>query len=123
MAKDQFRKSALGFFIPQTMIQLFIGGLAESNRHPYDLPEAEAELVSGYNVEYSSLKFAMFFLGEYSSVVYFTLLFLVTFFNPNATFDFEFFLEAVKMLISTLATIIARALLPRYRYDQLMRSC
>jgi len=55
-------------------IIFFVCSLAETNRHPFDLPEAEAELVSGYNVEYSALGFALFFLGEYASILFMSML-------------------------------------------------
>lgn len=99
--------------------------LAETNRHPFDLPEAEAELVSGYNVEYSSIGFALFFLGEYSNMLLMssvcTILFFGGWFPP-----FKFycltpgFWFSLKVCICIFFIIIARAILPRYRYDQLM---
>jgi len=58
------------FYYPVLFIIFFVCSLAETNRHPFDLPEAEAELVSGYNVEYSALGFALFFLGEYASILF-----------------------------------------------------
>jgi NADH-quinone oxidoreductase subunit H len=58
------------FYYPFLFFIFFICSLAETNRHPFDLPEAEAELVSGYNVEYSALGFALFFLGEYASILF-----------------------------------------------------
>jgi NADH-quinone oxidoreductase subunit H len=101
--------------------------LAETNRTPFDLPEAEAELVAGYNVEYSGLLFAFFFLGEYSNMLFlsslFTLLFLGgwTFFSIPLTSDFvNSMIFASKALILFLFFIWVRATLPRYRYDQLM---
>lgn len=123
IVKDQ---SILGAFIKfgiSICISFAISFLAELNRHPYDLPEAEAELVSGYNVEYSSIRFAMFFLSEYASAVYTSILFSQLFLDPNSTYDLDLFSESIKTIISVFLTIWMRALIPRYRYDQLMRSC
>ncbi len=105
----------------------FISILAETNRHPFDLPEAEAELVSGYNVEYSSMIFAMFFLGEYMNMILMsanaTILFLGGWLPPMASLSFIpgpiWF--ALKIVACLFIFIWARATLPRYRYDQLMR--
>lgn len=107
----------------------FISILAETNRHPFDLPEAEAELVAGYNVEYSSMAFALFFLGEYANMILMssiaTILFLGGWLPP---FNLEF-LEVVpgfiwfvlKVCLCLFVFIWVRAAFPRYRYDQLMR--
>ena len=108
-------------------IIFFISILAETNRHPFDLPEAEAELVAGYNVEYSSMIFAMFFLGEYMNMILMsanaTILFLGGWLPPHHSLDFipgpVWF--ALKIVICLFIFIWARATLPRYRYDQLMR--
>jgi NADH-quinone oxidoreductase subunit H len=108
-------------------IIFFISILAETNRHPFDLPEAEAELVAGYNVEYSSMTFAMFFLGEYANMIlmsaYATILFLGGWLPPHHSLDFIpgpiWF--ALKVAFMLFLFIWARAALPRYRYDQLMR--
>jgi len=100
-----------------------ISMLAETNRHPFDLPEAEAELVSGYNVEYSSMTFALFFLGEYSNML------LMSAFSANLFLGgwlplFNFFPGSFwfsfKVALGVTFFIITRAGLPRYRYDQLM---
>jgi len=123
LIKDQTDK---GFFLKFSLglgFTFLIAFLAESNRHPYDLPEAEAELVSGYNVEYSSIKFAMFFLAEYASTVYTSILFMLIFLNPNEILISDYLAESIRVLISCYLTVWARSLLPRYRYDQLMRSC
>ncbi|AWD32856.1 NADH-quinone oxidoreductase subunit H [Candidatus Fokinia solitaria] len=110
-------------------VLFFICALAETNRHPFDLAEAESELVAGYHSEYSSMQFAMFFLGEYANMALMssltTLLFLGGWLPP---FDIQF-LECVPsvvwFLVKTLSClmlfIIVRAVLPRYRYDQLLR--
>jgi len=107
-------------------IIFFIASLAETNRHPFDLPEAEAELVSGYNVEYSAMGFALFFLGEYANMLLISslnaILFLGGWFAP-------FYLNfipgpiwfGIKIAFYVVLFVLARAILPRYRYDQLMR--
>jgi NADH-quinone oxidoreductase subunit H len=102
-----------------------ISMLAETNRHPFDLPEAESELVSGYNVEYSGMSFALFFLGEYSSMLLMSCISVIFFFGGwFLVLDLEWFSPFVFGLKSMLFIFIfvwARAALPRYRYDQLMR--
>ncbi|MGH6896653.1 MAG: NADH-quinone oxidoreductase subunit NuoH [Geminicoccaceae bacterium] len=121
----------LWFFIPHfPMFAIFVASiLAETNRHPFDLPEAEAELVAGYNVEYSSMTFALFFLGEYGNMILMSaicaILFLGGWLPPFAIAPFTwlpgpiwFFLKIAFVLF---IFIWARATLPRYRYDQLMR--
>jgi len=108
-------------------IIFFISCLAETNRHPFDLPEAEAELVSGYNVEYSAMGFALFFLGEYANMLLMssltTILFVGGWLPP---FNFLSFIPgpfwfSIKVLFFVILFVVARAILPRYRYDQLMR--
>lgn len=107
----------------------FVTALAETNRHPFDLPEAEAELVSGYNVEYSAMGFALFFLAEYSNIILMSavtaLLFLGGWQAPIDIFPFNLVPQSVYFGIKTLffitLFIIVRGTLPRYRYDQLMR--
>lgn len=107
----------------------FICALAETNRHPFDLPEAESELVSGYNVEYAAMGFALFFLAEYSNIIVMSLLsalfflggwnsmisFKIFYFIPNS------FIFALKIFFFVYLFVVARGTLPRYRYDQLMR--
>ncbi len=114
--------------IPNALI-VFIGILAETNRHPFDLPEAEAELVAGYNVEYSSMAFGMFFLGEYGSMIIasaiFSICFLGAWYSP---FDELNFIPAPlifgsKITFCLFVFIWIRAAIPRYRYDQLMSLC
>lgn len=110
-------------------IVFFISALAETNRHPFDLPEAEGELVAGYNVEYSSMKFALFFLGEYMNMILMSamtaILFLGGWWSPidhplfNAIPGVIWFVS--KILFLLFVFIWVRATLPRYRYDQLMR--
>ena len=108
-------------------IMFYISILAETNRHPFDLPEAEAELVAGYNVEYSSMGFALFFLGEYSNMIlmsgFCTLLFLGGWLPLFGFLDFipGVFWFSAKIIIFLVLFIWIRAAFPRYRYDQLMR--
>jgi len=107
-------------------LTFFISGLAETNRHPFDLPEAEAELVSGYNVEYSAMGFALFSLGEYSNMLMMSSLNVILFFggwlSPLAILDFlpGSFWFGFKICIFVILFVWMRAALPRYRYDQLM---
>jgi NADH-quinone oxidoreductase subunit H len=105
-------------------ILFFISCLAETNRHPFDLPEAEAELVSGYNVEYSAIGFALFFLGEYSNIILISSLNVILFFggwlNPFFSGG-NSVIFAIKTFFFILLFIWARAAFPRYRYDQLIR--
>lgn len=108
-------------------IIFYVSMLAETNRHPFDLPEAEAELVSGYNVEYSSMTFALFFLGEYANMLLMSalgaILFLGGWLSPLGSIDIIVpgaFWFAVKICLGVCFFILTRATLPRYRYDQLM---
>ena len=103
----------------------FISGLAETNRHPFDLPEAEAELVSGYNVEYSAMGFALFSLGEYSNMLMMSSFIVILFLGGwQQPLFFSFlsgsFCFAIKICFFVILFIWMRAALPRYRYDQLM---
>nr|YP_011007937.1 NADH dehydrogenase subunit 1 [Chorda asiatica]QWK44406.1 NADH dehydrogenase subunit 1 [Chorda asiatica]WBP69768.1 NADH dehydrogenase subunit 1 [Chorda asiatica] len=107
-------------------IMFFIGCLAETNRHPFDLPEAEAELVSGYNVEYSAMGFALFFLGEYANMLAMGALTSICFlggwlspFGTGITSSVIWF--GLKICFFVILFIVMRAILPRYRYDQLMK--
>lgn len=108
-------------------IIFFISALAETNRHPFDLPEAEAELVSGYNVEYSAMGFALFFLGEYGNILLMStttaILFLGGWLPPFAFLSFipGWVWLGLKVGIFAVLFVIIRAVLPRYRYDQLMQ--
>jgi NADH-quinone oxidoreductase subunit H len=107
----------------------FISTLAETNRHPFDLPEAEAELVSGYNVEYSAMTFALFFLGEYGFMILMSamtsILFLGGWWPPFNVAPFTWVSGpvwfALKISFCLFLFLWVRATFPRYRYDQLMR--
>ncbi len=104
----------------------FISALAETNRHPFDLPEAEAELVSGYNVEYSAMAFALFSLGEYGNMLmmsaFNTILFFGGWLPPFEILGFlpGSFWFGIKMCFFVILFVWVRTALPRYRYDQLM---
>lgn len=113
-------------FFPVYII-FFISALAETNRPPFDLPEAEAELVAGYQVEYSSMAFALFFLGEYANILLMSavmaILFLGGWYAPLPALDFIpgpiwLFL---KICFGFFLFAMVKAFVPRYRYDQLMR--
>lgn len=118
------------FVIPlfPMFILFYVSMLAETNRHPFDLPEAEAELVSGYNVEYSAMTFALFFLGEYANMLlmsaFSSILFLGGWLPLLDIFPLNFIPGSVwlsvKILFGVTFFILTRAALPRYRYDQLM---
>jgi len=103
----------------------FVSALAETNRHPFDLPEAEAELVSGYNVEYSAMGFALFSLGEYANMLMMSSINVILFFGgwlpPFSVLGFipgsVWF--GLKICFFVILYVWMRAALPRYRYDQL----
>lgn len=107
----------------------FISTLAETNRHPFDLPEAEAELVTGYNVEYSAMPFALFFLGEYANMILMSGMTSILFLGgwlPPANIPMFTWIPgpiwfALKIAACLFVFIWVRATFPRYRYDQLMR--
>ena len=107
-------------------VMFFVSGLAETNRHPFDLPEAEAELVSGYNVEYSAMTFALFSLGEYANMLMMSSLNVILFWGGwLAPFEFLDFIPGsfwfgLKICFFVILFVWMRAALPRYRYDQLM---
>ena len=113
---------------PMAMI-FFVSTLAETNRHPFDLPEAEAELVAGYNVEYSSMTFALFFLGEYANMILMSALTVILFLGgwlpPVDMAPFNWLPGpvwfAAKIALVLFVFLWVRATFPRYRYDQLMR--
>jgi NADH-quinone oxidoreductase subunit H len=115
------------FIVPLLPIFLifYISILAETNRHPFDLPEAEAELVSGYNIEYSSMTFALFFLGEYANMLVMSAFGALLFLGGWLPIFYLNFIPgtlwfSLKICLGVLFFIVARATLPRYRYDQLM---
>ena len=121
------------FLQPVAFVILFIGGLAETNRAPFDLPEAEQELTGGYHTEYSGMRFALFFLAEYANMIVVsavaTTLFLGGWLRPFPHVAVLGFLDyvpgwiwfLVKTFVFLYIFIWIRATLPRYRYDQLMR--
>ena len=114
------------FSMPLLFLIFFICIVAETNRHPFDLPEAEAELVSGYNVEYAGMTFALFSLGEYVSILLMSSLVIILFFGGwSAPFDIfncipGVFWFSLKIILFIFLFVLLRAGLPRYRYDQLM---
>jgi NADH-quinone oxidoreductase subunit H len=120
----------LWFIVPffPLFLMFFTSALAETNRHPFDLPEAEAELVSGYNVEYSAMGFALFSLGEYANMLMMSSINTIFFFGgwlspiPFSLFDFipGSFWFGLKICFFVTLFAWMRAALPRYRYDQLM---
>jgi NADH-quinone oxidoreductase subunit H len=118
------------------MVVFFISALAETNRPPFDLPEAESELVAGYQVEYSSTPYLLFMIGEYSNIVFMCALISILFFggwqapfptpflaswSPTAASFFGFMCFAIKIVFWFFMFAMAKAIVPRYRYDQLMR--
>ena len=115
------------YFLPHfpMLILFFISALAETNRPPFDLPEAESELVAGYQVEYSSTPFLLFMIGELVAVVLMCALVSLMFFggwlSPVPFLPDGFFWMFVKMLMVFFMFSMVKAITPRYRYDQLMR--
>jgi NADH-quinone oxidoreductase subunit H len=118
------------FIVPllPIFVIFYVSMLAETNRHPFDLPEAEAELVSGYNVEYSAMTFALFFLGEYANMLLMSTFSAILFLGGWLPIVDNFIFNLVpstlwlslKAAIGVTFFIVTRATLPRYRYDQLM---
>ncbi len=125
------QQETIWFVVPlfPMAIIFFITTLAETNRHPFDMPEAEAELVSGYNVEYSAMTFALFFLGEYANMILMagmtTILFLGGWLPILDVAPFNWIPGpiwfALKMAFVLFIFLWVRATFPRYRYDQVMR--
>ena len=121
----------LWFVIPlfPMFVIFFISALAETNRPPFDLPEAEAELVAGYQTEYSGMMYAMFWLGEYANILLMcsmgAILFLGGWLSPIDLFPFNLIPAPVWMILKILFLFflfaLVKAIVPRYRYDQLMR--
>ena len=121
----------LWFVIPlfPMFVIFFISALAETNRPPFDLPEAEAELVAGYQTEYSGMMYAMFWLGEYANILLMcamgSILFLGGWLSPIEIYPFILVPGAIwlifKILFLFILFALVKAIVPRYRYDQLMR--
>ena len=121
----------LWFIIPlfPMFVIFFISALAETNRPPFDLPEAEAELVAGYQTEYSGMMYAMFWLGEYANILLMcamgAILFLGGWLSPIDLYPFTLVPAAIWLILKILLLFIlfalVKAIVPRYRYDQLMR--
>jgi len=119
------------FIIPlfPMFVIFFISALAETNRPPFDLPEAEAELVAGYQTEYSGMMYAMFWLGEYANILLMcamgAILFLGGWLSPIEIYPFSLVPAAIWLILKILLLFIlfalVKAIVPRYRYDQLMR--
>jgi len=121
----------LWFVIPlfPMFVIFFISALAETNRPPFDLPEAESELVAGYQTEYSGMMYAMFWLGEYANILLMcsmgSILFLGGWLSPINIYPFSFvpapFWLIFKILLLFILFSLVKATVPRYRYDQLMK--
>ena len=119
------------FVIPlfPMFVIFFISALAETNRPPFDLPEAEAELVAGYQTEYSGMMYAMFWLGEYANILLMcamgAILFLGGWMSPIDVYPFTLVPSAIWLILKILLLFflfaLVKAIVPRYRYDQLMR--
>ena len=121
-----------GFVQPVAFALVFIGGLAETNRVPFDLPEAETELTGGFHTEYSGMRFSLFFLAEYANIIVISavvaIMFLGGWLRPFPNVEALSFLDVVpswiwligKIFVFLYVFIWLRATLPRYRYDQLM---
>ncbi|NIG99090.1 MAG: NADH-quinone oxidoreductase subunit NuoH [Buchnera aphidicola (Periphyllus acericola)] len=110
-------------FIPQFLgfLMFFISSLAVCHRHPFDQPESEQELADGYHIEYSGMKFGMFFIGEYVSMIIMSFLITILFFGGFYGFFYpSFFWLFLKSLFFLFLFILIRASLPRPRYDQVM---
>jgi NADH-quinone oxidoreductase subunit H len=128
------RESGLWFLFiqPVAFVLFFIGGLAETNRAPFDMPEAEQELTGGFHTEYSGMRFALFFLAEYANMIVIssvaTTLFMGGWLRPFPSVEALGFLDLIPSWIWFIGKTFAflyvflwiRATLPRYRYDQLM---
>ena len=121
----------LWFIVPlfPMFVIFFISALAETNRPPFDLPEAEAELVAGYQTEYSGMMYAMFWLGEYANILLMcsmgSILFLGGWLSPIDLYPFTIIPAPLWLIIKILLLFIlfslVKAIVPRYRYDQLMK--
>jgi len=124
-------QQSIWFVIPlfPMFVIFFISALAETNRPPFDLPEAEAELVAGYQTEYSGMMYAMFWLGEYANILLMcamgAILFLGGWLSPLEVYPFTLIPGAIWLILKILLLFflfaLVKAIVPRYRYDQLMR--
>lgn len=120
-------QESVWFILPLLPMWLLfvITSLAETNRAPFDLPEAEAELVAGYNVEYSAITFALFFLAEYGNMILMSTLSTIFFFGGwqfyGWTHEFNIVIFSMKIVCNMFIFLWVRAAYPRYRYDQLMK--
>jgi NADH-quinone oxidoreductase subunit H len=122
-----------GFVQPLALLIFFVGGLAETNRAPFDMPEAEQELVGGFHTEYSGMRFALFYLAEYINMIVVCTMVTTLFFggwlrpfpNVQALWILDYVPAWIWFLLKTFVVFYVfmwiRATLPRYRYDQLMR--
>lgn len=130
---QQHGKIWFGFMLPISFVVFWISGIAETNRAPFDLPEAESELVAGYHTEYSGMKFAFFYIAEYAHMVLVSSLVVILFFGgwlppfPNVKFfaflhwipGFIWYL--IKIMFFLYLYVWIRATLPRYRFDALIK--
>jgi NADH-quinone oxidoreductase subunit H len=129
VVKQQYMPWYIQILMLPMAVVFFISILAETNRLPFDMPEAEAELVAGYNVEYSSMPFALFFLGEYANMILTSAMMTILFLGgwlPPFGLDFLNFVPGFIWFIGKICFLLfcfiwVRATFPRYRYDQLMR--
>jgi NADH-quinone oxidoreductase subunit H len=127
MAQDGELGLLAWYWLPHLPMVLlfFVSALAETNRPPFDLPEAESELVAGYQVEYSSTPFLLFMIGEYAAIVLLTALMTLIFFggwlSPVPFLPDGAFWMILKMALIFFMISMVKAIVPRYRYDQLMR--
>jgi len=131
--RGQFAELGLGFlswnWLPllPVFVVYFIAGLAETNRHPFDVVEGESEIVAGHMIEYSGMSFAMFFLAEYANMLLVSTLCVIMFLGgwlpPVAFLDFipGWIWLAIKVFVVVTMFLWVRATFPRYRYDQIMR--
>lgn len=119
-------QESIWFIVPlfPLFIMYVVSALAETNRPPFDLPEAESELVAGYNVEYASVGFVLFFIGEYANIILQATLCVIFFFGgwlaPFGIMPFPAFWFTLKLFFFLFFWVWVRAAFPRYRYDQLM---
>jgi NADH-quinone oxidoreductase subunit H len=127
--QQQAQSLWLVLYQPLAFLLFMISAFAECNRLPFDLPEAEQELVGGYHTEYSAMKFAMFFLGEYTGMITSSFLMVILFFGgwhfpwiaeADAGWLIKLIVFAVKMSLFIIFFMLVRWTIPRFRFDQLM---